>query len=353
MKKLLLTTIFTASILLSNVVSYANSNISVYVDNQQVHFDKAPVLKNGTVLVPLRKTFEVLGATVDWDNDMQTITSTKNSDTLYMQIDNSIAYRNGEKINLTTPPTFSNGTTYVPLRLVSETFGATVSYDDLMNSVSITTNQIFYMPEPNEPFRKPTKYTWIGHYDLEDEYRIGFSWNGDTITFIENGYNVIYTVENTPSGRFEEGKTYISDGVRYKYDGKIVFNFGDLVEKGIIEVEGYERPLGDAISSTDELTVFNKEEYRINLHPWLGARDVDEFYGVHPTWMGNHIVFYGELKENGFSNIDYVILGSPEEQFEEDKIYEGNGVRYRFNSKTRKIEFNHADLFKQGIISVD
>ncbi len=353
MKKLLITAFFTVNIIFSSVLTYANSNISVYVDNQQVHYSKSPVLKNGTVLVPLRKTFEVLGASVDWDNTTQTITSTKNSDTISLQIDNSTAYRNGSKITLSAPPTYKNATTYVPLRVVSETFGSTVFYDDMLNQVSITTNQVFDIDNMFDQSRKPMTYTWINNNELDREYRIGFSWNGDNITFIENGYNVIYTVENTPSSRFEKGKTYISDGIRYKYDDAIVFNFGDLVEKGIIKVEGYERPLGDAISPSDELTVFDKQQYRIDLHPWLSSFNVNQFYDTSPTWMGDHIIFYGKPKKNGFQKIDYVIYGSPEEEFENDKIYKGNGVRYRFNSENSRIEYNHSDLFEQGIASFD
>ena len=66
MKKLL----FLVTVLCVLAVGFLNvsaQDISVIVDNDVIEFDVPPMEINGRTLVPLRKIFEVLGATVDYD----------------------------------------------------------------------------------------------------------------------------------------------------------------------------------------------------------------------------------------------------------------------------------------------
>ena len=54
-----------------------NEKIKVIIDIKNVKFDVPPTIVNGRTLVPLRAIFEALGATVEWDDATQTVTSEK------------------------------------------------------------------------------------------------------------------------------------------------------------------------------------------------------------------------------------------------------------------------------------
>lgn len=111
--------------------------ISVNVNNKAVEFDVAPQLVNGRTLVPLRAIFEALGASVDWDQKTQTITSTKNDITIKMTLDRNIMYVNDKEIALDVPAAMVNYRTLVPARAVSEAYNANVEWDKVSKTVKI------------------------------------------------------------------------------------------------------------------------------------------------------------------------------------------------------------------------
>ncbi len=115
----------------------AASSITVYVDGTKVIYDSQPITKNGTTLVPLRQTFEALGASVVWDNSTQTITAKKDDTNVKLTIGNQTAFKNGESFTISVPPVVENGRTYVPLRFVAESFGANVGWNGDTQTVTI------------------------------------------------------------------------------------------------------------------------------------------------------------------------------------------------------------------------
>ncbi|GAA4709262.1 stalk domain-containing protein [Brevibacillus fulvus] len=116
-----------------------SKHIVVFINGQLQTFSKPPIEINGRTLVPLRAIFEALGAKVDWDEATQTVTATKDNNTIKLTIGSKIAYKNGEKIYLDVPAQLLNGdTTMVPIRFVSEALGAKVGWDAYTQSVLIT-----------------------------------------------------------------------------------------------------------------------------------------------------------------------------------------------------------------------
>ncbi len=113
--------------------------ILIFIDGQLYAFPKPPVEVDGRTLVPLRAIFEALGAKVDWDEATQTVTATKDNNTITLTIGSRVAYKNGEKINLDVPAQLFNGdTTMVPIRFVSEALGAKVGWDEYSKAVVIS-----------------------------------------------------------------------------------------------------------------------------------------------------------------------------------------------------------------------
>ena len=98
-----------------------------------------PVLRNGRTLVPLRGIFEALGAIVNWDENSQTVTvSREGIKILTITIGCRTATKNGAEIFLDVPAELINNRTMVPLRFVSETLGAKVDWDVSSNTVLIS-----------------------------------------------------------------------------------------------------------------------------------------------------------------------------------------------------------------------
>ena len=117
----------------------ADDTIKVTVDGVMVDFDQPPIIENGRTLVPLRAIFEAMGATVEWDEDSQTVTSVLGDITISLQIGSDILYRNGEAITLDVPALIVGGRTLVPARAVAESFGAAVDWVEQTRTVIIIT----------------------------------------------------------------------------------------------------------------------------------------------------------------------------------------------------------------------
>ena len=102
---------------------FAENEIKVLLDGQELIFDVPPQLIDNRTMVPMRKIFEAMGANVDWNGDTQTVTATKDDITVIMQIDNKVINVNGENITLDVPPQLVDSRTLVPARAVAESFG--------------------------------------------------------------------------------------------------------------------------------------------------------------------------------------------------------------------------------------
>jgi hypothetical protein len=89
-------------------------------------------------LVPVRFIGEALGAKIDWNDQNQTATYRQDDKIIILTIGSNIAYVNGEPVQMPTAPIIVNEKTIVPLRFVSEQFGAQVDWDDYLNEITIT-----------------------------------------------------------------------------------------------------------------------------------------------------------------------------------------------------------------------
>ncbi len=123
------------------LVMQINSKTMYLIENgaeKTLQRDTAPVSVNGSTLVPVRTVSELLGATVNWNNDTKTVTVIMGSSAVEMQINNPTAYVNGNYINMSVPPQIIGGSTMIPVRFVSENMGLNVFYDDSTKAVAIS-----------------------------------------------------------------------------------------------------------------------------------------------------------------------------------------------------------------------
>ncbi|WP_096199821.1 copper amine oxidase N-terminal domain-containing protein [Bacillus sp. FJAT-45350] len=122
-----------------NAVHASETNVNIIVNNTAVEFSSVPIIQNGTTLVPMRAIFEAMGATVEWDQQQQRVTSQRDGNIIELHIKSNTAYVNGESHTLVTSPQLFNGRTLVPIRFIGESFGDTVHWDNATKTVSVTT----------------------------------------------------------------------------------------------------------------------------------------------------------------------------------------------------------------------
>lgn len=98
------------------------------VNNKLVTGDAAPYVNSDSrTMVPFRVLGETFGATVDWDQDNKTVTYTYGDTTLTMTIGSTTYTVNGEDKTMDTAPVLSGDRTYVPVRFVAEALGYEVT----------------------------------------------------------------------------------------------------------------------------------------------------------------------------------------------------------------------------------
>ena len=108
------------------------------INNEILGFDTPPVIELDRTLVPLRFIFELLGATVDWDNSTQTAIVQNSESDIRFSIDNKTATVNGIAKTMDVPARLIDSKTLVPLRFLSEELGFTVDWDENTRTATIS-----------------------------------------------------------------------------------------------------------------------------------------------------------------------------------------------------------------------
>lgn len=120
-----------AELIVNNIYSEKirdTNNIFVKLNDEYLGFDKAPYIIDGVTYVPLRFLCESMGATLSWDKDFLNITKENNIITL--KTNSKTAYVNGNEVNISFPMINNHGTAFIPLRFISENLGYTVTVND-------------------------------------------------------------------------------------------------------------------------------------------------------------------------------------------------------------------------------
>jgi hypothetical protein len=144
---LLLTTLFLFQLTALADTAPANKtlNISLTIGKKDIMINdtkltgEAPfITKDGSTLVPLRVITTAFGAVLAYDAPTKTIGLKYNGHDLSLTIDNKMATVDGKAIEMKTAPQLLNGTTMVPVRFIIENFGATILFDKVTKQITIT-----------------------------------------------------------------------------------------------------------------------------------------------------------------------------------------------------------------------
>lgn len=115
------------------------SDISVRVNGEEVNFpDQVPfVNKDNRTMVPVRFVSESLGAKVSWDNTNRMVILERENTIIKLKIGENKADVNGKTIVFDTKAVLQNNRTIVPVRFISEAFGAKVDWNQETKTVEI------------------------------------------------------------------------------------------------------------------------------------------------------------------------------------------------------------------------
>ncbi len=118
-------------------------NRTATVNGKEVEFDVAPYIKNGRTMVPLRFIAESFGASIGYDSVERSIMVYTNDVYIWLQIGNPEAFieykgvMEKERIILEAPPEIVDSRTFVPIRFISEAFGATIKWEEKTQTITI------------------------------------------------------------------------------------------------------------------------------------------------------------------------------------------------------------------------
>lgn len=115
---------------------YRTNHIDIYINNKRLTSTNA-YIENATTMIAMRPIFEALGANVYWNGELKQIKATKNDTELIMYIGNKEILINGQSTQLAVAPTIKDGSTMIPLRVVSEALGAGVVWHSDTKTIEI------------------------------------------------------------------------------------------------------------------------------------------------------------------------------------------------------------------------
>lgn len=97
-------------------------------------------------MVPVRATFDALGADIEWFGEIQTVIATSGSTLIALKIDNpllivsDVQTQGIKTIELDSPPVLLNSKTMIPLRAIAEIFDYQVNWSEANKSIFINKN---------------------------------------------------------------------------------------------------------------------------------------------------------------------------------------------------------------------
>lgn len=142
--------LFLASVFSFSAMAEFSDDLKVTVNGQVVSFpDEKPFLdaETGRTFVPLRFVSEALEGKVTWDGASKMAIIEKGNTVIEMEIGSTNPVVDGESKALDAPARLENGRTLVPLRFISECFGASVQWDGESKTVIINDTPEIEVPD--------------------------------------------------------------------------------------------------------------------------------------------------------------------------------------------------------------
>lgn len=127
-RKLKLSLALLLMLLFLPTIARAQEGLKLWVNGAYVNSDVESFIENGRTLVPVRVISETLGFKVDWNQaDQEVLIKTSEAEDAKMLI---LKINDNKVFDLDVAPKISQSRTFVPLRFISEAFGLKVDWDE-------------------------------------------------------------------------------------------------------------------------------------------------------------------------------------------------------------------------------
>ncbi len=127
------------SIVLSlGLTAAAASSVKIMLDGKELVSDQEPRFESNYTLVPIRVISESLGGEVGYNNSTKQVTVTTADHKMSFTLDSKTATVDGKSVTMDVPMRGFGGRTFIPIRFVSENLGADVGYSNATKTVTIT-----------------------------------------------------------------------------------------------------------------------------------------------------------------------------------------------------------------------
>lgn len=305
-------------------ISFCVGDDTLIINGSPVTVEKPYVVGDGVTLVPIRVITEAFDAKVDWVSETKTVKLTYPDVNIVIQIDNPVAEVNGRAETLLEAPQLTEaGYTMIPLRFISENFGADVSYDNETKRIIVTKEK-------------------SGDLTVSIEGSVNSKYIGDSF------FN--WSMENPLDMSMEERS----------FDGMETF-FADSENEISIEIFTYddedydfESEYNEAKLSLSGFTLVKtdkdvSDENCKRMH--IGVKDKNDYYDYQQFATPEYVYIVSALLSNEDTKTrdKYLnILSTFKCSFENDDIYDLSNIKdgfKKFESEQMKISFNVPENF--------
>jgi len=119
---------------------------SYVLNGMQLQMDVAPEIVAGRTFVPIRLVAETFGAEVGWDGNLREVTIKQDTKVIKLKIGSKIATIDGKSYELEAAPYIKSGRTMVPIRFISEALGLSVYWEPQRQLVYIRSKTKYEVP---------------------------------------------------------------------------------------------------------------------------------------------------------------------------------------------------------------
>ncbi len=110
---------------------------NIMIKGKHIKFDTPPVIKDGRTLIPVKALSEAFGAEVKWISAERKVIITKGDIEIVLQLDSNKIYVNGVEKTIDVPAASINSRTVVPMRFIVEQLGLIVNWDSDSKDIEI------------------------------------------------------------------------------------------------------------------------------------------------------------------------------------------------------------------------
>lgn len=207
-----------------------HEDITISVNGEDVSFDVPPQLFQGRMFVPLRAITDALGVQItSWGDN--TVTLTDGSKSITLTVGMTTVQIGEERRELDVAPLLHQGRTIVPIRFVSETFGAEVKYE--FPRVTIDTGE--RSNESNARGNTTGNLNNFGRYVFHDGWIYFFNYSDEGRLYKKKPDRA--ELQKISEDRYVEHLNIVDGKLYYRSDYKIVKSNLDGTERVVLRDE--------------------------------------------------------------------------------------------------------------------